>query len=156
MQYKARELRTGSGCKPSLDLSILWLEATWATALAACWRMDASEDSTICDQPLASHQHVVIVRSLPSAAFPQRRLNTVDLGERQRATLWKWSKPAIAISTGWLEATWATALAACWRMDASEESTNSDQPRGFPTKCGHCRSRDRAAFHRLVHGLLWT
>ena len=27
----------------------------------------------------------------PSAAFPQRRLITVDLGQRQRATMWKWT-----------------------------------------------------------------
>ncbi len=73
----------------------------------------------------------------------------MDLGERQRATMWEGTKPAKALSTAWLETTSATALAACWRMDASEDSTICDQPRVFPTKCGHSRSRDLAAFEKL-------
>ncbi len=57
--------------------------------------------------------------------FPQGKITTVDLGQRQRATMWKWTKPTIELSTAWLEATWATAMDPCCRTDESEKSTTS-------------------------------
>ncbi len=35
---------------------------------------------------------------------------------------------ASPLSTGWLEATWAAALAACWRMDASDSGYTQREP----------------------------
>ena len=58
----------------------------------------------------------------PSAAFPQASSNTVDLGQRQRETMWTWSTLVTALSTGWLEtnSATATALAACRWTDAAD------------------------------------
>lgn len=68
---------------------------------------------------------------------------------REQATLWTWTKPAIGISTDWLETTSAKALVACWRLDASEKSAIG-QP-FFPSPLGHTSIQPSAAFHKLVH-----
>ena len=109
--------------------------------------LNARKWSTAASFPSLS----VHISPQPSAAFPQRSPNTVDLGQRQRATLWTWSKPATALSTGWLEATWATALDACWRLDASEKSTISDHPHSSHPHVTNARPGHRPLFHKLVH-----